>query len=117
LEDETGAFAGVVAAVVNLEDLQSFYAATTVDGGSAVQLLRDNGQLLVRDPPNPNAIEKSFPQLSALRATPSRLTNPIDGKRDFIAVVVKNVHARGSWPKPRDDDARRVACANRDPSG
>jgi PAS domain S-box-containing protein len=87
LEDDTGAFAGVVAAVVNLEDLESFYAATTVDSGSAVQLLRDNGQLLVRDPPNPDAIEKSFPQLTALRATPSRLTNPIDGKREFIAAA------------------------------
>jgi PAS domain S-box-containing protein len=87
LEDETGAFAGVVTAVVDLEDLQSFYAATTVDSGSAVQLLRDNGQLLVRDPPDPDAIEKSFPQLTALRATPSRLTNPIDGKREFIATA------------------------------
>jgi PAS domain S-box-containing protein len=87
LEDETGAFAGVAAAVVDLEDLQSFYAATTVDSGSAVQLLRDNGQLLVRDPPNPGAIEKSFPQLTAWRPTPSRLTNPIDGKREFIAAA------------------------------
>jgi PAS domain S-box-containing protein len=88
LEDETGAFAGVVAAVVNLADLETFYASTTVDdSGSAVQLLRDNGQLLVRDPPNPGAIEKSFPQLSALRATPSRLINPIDGKREFIAAA------------------------------
>jgi PAS domain S-box-containing protein len=87
LEDETGAFAGVVAAVVDLEDLESFYAATTVDSGSAVQLLRANGQLLVRDPPNPDAIEKSFPQLTALRAIPRRLTNPIDGKREFIAVA------------------------------
>jgi PAS domain S-box-containing protein len=87
LEDETGAFAGVVAAVVNLADLESFYASTTADSGSAVQLLRENGQLLVRDPPNPEAIEKSFPQLTALRAAPSRLKNPIDGKREFIAAA------------------------------
>ena len=53
LEDETGAFAGVVAAIVNLEDLEQFYAAVTLGNGSAVQLLRDDGQLLVRDPPEP----------------------------------------------------------------
>jgi|SRR5580658_1083282 signal transduction histidine kinase/CheY-like chemotaxis protein len=87
LEDETGAFAGVVAAIVNLEDLQRFYAAVTLGGGGAVQLLRDNGQLLMRDPPDPNAIEKKFPQLVSLGAAESPLTNPIDGKRDFIAVA------------------------------
>ncbi len=53
LEDETGAFAGVVAAIVNLEDLEKFYAAVTLGNGSAVQLLRDDGQLLMRDPPDP----------------------------------------------------------------
>jgi PAS domain S-box-containing protein len=87
LEDESGAFAGVVAAVVNLEDLEKFYAAVTLGSGSAVQLLRDNGQLLVRDPPDPDATEKVFPQFRGLKAAASRLTNPIDGKRDFIAVA------------------------------
>jgi hypothetical protein len=87
LEDETGAFAGVVAAIVNLEDLEKIYAALNLDNGSAVQLLRNNGQLLVRDPPNPAALEKKFPQLAALIAPVRRLVNPIDGKRDFIAVA------------------------------
>jgi len=87
LEDEGGAFAGVVTAIVNLEDLAKFYAAVTLGKGAAVQLLRDSGQLLVRDPPDPDAIEKSFPQLAALQAAASPMTNPIDGKRDFIAVA------------------------------
>jgi signal transduction histidine kinase/CheY-like chemotaxis protein len=87
LEDETGAFAGVVAAIVNLDDLQKFYAAVTLGSGGAVQLLRDNGQLLMRDPPNPDAIEKKFPQLVSLEAAANPLTNPIDGKRDFVAVA------------------------------
>jgi signal transduction histidine kinase/CheY-like chemotaxis protein len=87
LEDETGAFAGVVAAIVNLEDLQKFYAAVTLGSGGAVQLLRDNGQLLMRDPPNPDAIEKKFPQLISLGAVAKPLTNPIDGKQDFVAVA------------------------------
>jgi signal transduction histidine kinase/CheY-like chemotaxis protein len=87
LEDETGGFAGVVAAIVNLEDLEKFYAAITLGSGGAVQLLRDNGQLLMRDPPDPDAIEKKFPQLVSLGTAANPLTNPIDGKRDFIAVA------------------------------
>jgi PAS domain S-box-containing protein len=87
LEDETGAFAGVVAAIVNLEDLAQIYAAVTLGKGSAVQLLRDDGQLLMRDPPDPAAMEKRFPQLAVPGTPASRLTNPIDGKRDFIAVA------------------------------
>jgi signal transduction histidine kinase/ActR/RegA family two-component response regulator len=87
LEDETGAFAGVVAAILNLEDLQKFYAAVTLGSGDAVQLLRDNGQLLMRDPPDPDAIEKKFPQLVSWETAASPLTNPIDGRRDFIAVA------------------------------
>src|SRR5882762_11399820 len=67
LEDETAAFAGVVAAIVNLEDLQKFYAAVNLGNGSAVHLLRDNGQLLVRDPLQPGSIGKTFPQLSLAR--------------------------------------------------
>jgi PAS domain S-box-containing protein len=87
LEDETGAFAGVVAAIVDLEDLAQFYAAVTLGNGGAVQLLRDDGQLLMRDPPDSTALEKRFPQLAALSAPSGRLINPIDGKRDFIAAA------------------------------
>ena len=88
LQDETGAFAGVVAALVDLEDLEKFYAAVTPGRGSAVQLLSGNGQLVVRDPPEPDAIGKTFPQLASAPTAPSTgLTNPIDGKQEFIAVV------------------------------
>ncbi len=87
LEDETGAFDGVVTAIVNLEDLAQIYSAVTLGKGSAVQLLRDDGQLLMRDPPDPAAMEQRFPQLAVPGTPASRVTNPIDGKRDFIAVA------------------------------
>ena len=87
LENESGAFAGVVAAAVSLEDLMKFYAAVNLGNGGAVQLLRDNGQLLMRDPPDPAAIERGFPQLVAPVEPSGRLTNPIDGKRVFIAAA------------------------------
>jgi PAS domain S-box-containing protein len=88
LQDETGAFAGVVAAIVNFEDLEKFYAAVSLGNGTAVQLLRDDGQLLVRDPPQPGAIGKTFPQLSiALKPPSTGLANPIDGKQEFLAMA------------------------------
>jgi len=88
LEDETRAFAGVVTAIVDLEDLERFYAAVTLGKGSAIQLLRDDGLLLVRDPPNPGAVGRQFPELVAgLGASATRLLNPIDGKREFVSAA------------------------------
>src|SRR5258708_36685797 len=71
LEDESGAFAGVVAAIGNLEDLREFHCAVNLGNGSAVHLLRDDGQLLVRDPLQPGVIGRTFPQLSSSRQASS----------------------------------------------
>jgi PAS domain S-box-containing protein len=88
LEGDNGEFAGVVTALVDLADLEQFYGSVTLGKGSAVQLLRDNGTLLVRNPPAPEAIDRKFPELAAIPTTPaSRLVSPIDGRRDFIAVA------------------------------
>jgi hypothetical protein len=88
LEDGKGAFAGVITAIVDLEDLERFYGSVTLGNGSAIQLLRDNGTLLVRSPPAPAAIGKIFPELAALAPAPAnRLVSPIEGRRDFIAVA------------------------------
>jgi PAS domain S-box-containing protein len=93
LEDENGIFAGVVTATVDLEDLTQYYRAVNVGMGSAIQLLRDDGTLLARNPPTPNAIGKSFPALAVLTTAPApRLVNPIDGRLDFIA----SAHVRDS---------------------
>ena len=88
LDDDTGGFAGVVTAIVDLEDLKQFYGAVNLGGGSAIHLLRKDGTLLVRNPPTPSAVGQKFPQLvAAPTAQAKRLLNPIDGKRDFIAVA------------------------------
>jgi PAS domain S-box-containing protein len=84
LDDENGRFAGVVTAVVDLEDLNQFYRAVNVGMGLAVQLIRDDGTLLVRNPPTPSAVGKAFPALT-IGGTP--LVNPIDGHADLIAVA------------------------------
>jgi PAS domain S-box-containing protein len=88
LDDGEGAFAGVVTAIVDLEDLERFYGSVTLGNGSAIQLLRDNGALLVRNPPAPDAIGRTFRGLAAIPDAPaSRLVSPIDGRKDFIAVA------------------------------
>jgi PAS domain-containing protein len=86
LEDDRG-FAGVITALVDFEDLEQFYRAVDLGAGSAVHLLREDGTLLVRNPPTPGALGQRFPQLVASTAQVKRLVNPIDGKRDFVAVA------------------------------
>ena len=96
IDDENGRFAGIVTALVDLEDLNQFYRAVNVGKGSAVQLIRDDGTLLVRNPPTPDALGKAFPALTASGAAPAALlVNPIDGRTDFIAVApVENTRLR-----------------------
>jgi PAS domain S-box-containing protein len=96
LGDEHGHFAGVVTAVVDLEDLNQFYRSVNVGQGDAIQLLRDDGTLLVRNPSTPDAVGKLFPALAAdTAAAAARLVNPIDGHADFIAVApVRNTRLR-----------------------
>jgi PAS domain S-box-containing protein len=94
LDDENGRFAGVVTAVVDLSDLTQYYQAVNVGMGSAIQLLRDDGTLLARNPPTPDAIGRRFPVLAVAAPAP-RLVNPIDRQADFIAVArVRNTHLK-----------------------
>jgi PAS domain S-box-containing protein len=88
IKGDHGEFAGVVTAIVDLQDLERFYGSVTLGKGSAIQLLRDDGTLLVRNPSAPESIDRRFPDLAAVPNAPaSRLVNPIDGRRDFIAVA------------------------------
>src|SRR2546421_2068133 len=87
IEDDQGRFAGVVTAIVDLEELKQFYGAINLGGGSAIHLLREDGTLLARNPPTPEAVGRKFPELAAVPVEPAtRLVSPIDGQRDFIAV-------------------------------
>jgi PAS domain S-box-containing protein len=88
LENEKGEFAGVITAIVDFQDLEQFYGSVALGSGSAVELLREDGTLLVRNPPAPAAIGRRFPALAAVPNAPAnRLVSPIDGRRDFIAVA------------------------------
>jgi signal transduction histidine kinase/ActR/RegA family two-component response regulator len=86
--DAQGRFAGVVSAVVDFTDLSHLYAAVMLRGQFTVELLRDDGTLLVRRPAAPTLIGHKFAALAALvPGTAARARSPVDGQRDFIAVA------------------------------
>src|SRR6202789_3957061 len=88
LDDEKGGFAGVVTAVVDLDHLKQFYESLNLGMGSAIQMMRNDGALLARNPPVPDEVGRKFPAF--VRAPPEptpRLINPIDGKSGFVAVA------------------------------
>jgi PAS domain S-box-containing protein len=96
IDDDAGHFAGIVTANVDLADLDQFYRAVDVGPASHVALLRDDGTLLVRNPPVANIVGRHFPQLANLPAGSDRkVLNPIDGRLNFIAVTpVRNTPLR-----------------------
>jgi PAS domain S-box-containing protein len=96
LDNDAGQFAGVVVATFDLEDLNRLYRAVDAGPGSHIALLREDGTLLVRNPPAPNVIGRQFPALIAVPREPdARVWNPISGRMDFIAVVpVRNTPLR-----------------------
>jgi PAS domain S-box-containing protein len=96
LDDEQGRFAGVVIANVDLEDLNQFYRAIDVGPGSAIQLLRDDGTLLVRNPPLDNVAGQKFPAFALTSAAPfATVVDPFDAHSDFMAVAkVRNTPLR-----------------------
>ncbi|MDB6013588.1 MAG: sensor hybrid histidine kinase [Gammaproteobacteria bacterium] len=88
LDGDNGAFAGVITAIVDLDDLKQFYTSVNTGMGSAVHLLREDGTLLVRNPATPEAVALKFPALAIVPNAPAtRLASPIDGRNDFIAVA------------------------------
>ena len=88
LEDDHGQFTGVVTAIVDIEDLRTFYSAVNLGMDTSTYLFRDDGTLLLRNPPTPSRIGQKFPGLVAVPGTPSTgFSNPIDGRQEFIAVA------------------------------
>ena len=88
LDDDQGQFAGVVTAIVDLQDLQQYYSSVNLGRGSATHLLRGDGTLLLRNPPTSEAVGRKFPEFAAAPSAPAiGFLSPIDGKRNFIAVA------------------------------
>jgi PAS domain S-box-containing protein len=85
LDTPEGSFDGLVQAVVDLEAFQLVYQAIDLGAGSAINLLRDDGTLLVRQPPAAQAVGTRFPELvSAANANAGVLLSPVDRLSRFV---------------------------------
>ena len=62
LDKPDGTFDGIVQAVVDLEEFQRIYKAIDLGPGSAVNLLRDDGTMLVRQPPISQVVVEASPR-------------------------------------------------------
>jgi PAS domain S-box-containing protein len=70
LDNPDGSFRGVVVALVELDHFQNLYRKITLDAGSAIILLRNDGMLLVREPPLPgDAAGQMLPGLARADAS------------------------------------------------
>jgi PAS domain S-box-containing protein len=88
LNGANGAFEGVVTAIVDLDEIKQFYRAVNLGAGSAIQLVREDGTLLARNPSALEAVGRKFPELATTRPSSSNpFVNPIDGRSDFVAVA------------------------------
>src|SRR5450631_2998072 len=88
LEKQDGTFDGIVQAVVDLDAFQRVYQAIDLGPGSAINLLRDDGTLVVRQPQAPQAFGAKFPEL-VVPATDSNsvVQSPIDKKSRLVGVA------------------------------
>jgi PAS domain S-box-containing protein len=88
LEDDQGAFFGAITAIVDLEDLQQIYQAVSLGPGTAIDLLRNSGTLLARNPLSSDVIGRDYPSLAATAGGGmTSIVSPIDGKQEFIAAA------------------------------
>src|SRR5450631_4021066 len=88
LEKQDGTFDGIVQAIVDLAAFQRVYQAIDLGPGSAINLLRDDGTLVVRQPQAPQAFGARFPELVAAGSGPAGLEpSPIDQKPRFVGVA------------------------------
>ncbi|SEL17084.1 Signal transduction histidine kinase [Roseateles sp. YR242] len=93
LERRNGDFAGVVTAIVTLDELREVYDAIDLGAGSALILTFDDGRLVVRQPPDPRVAvggedretPRVFAELAAGQASaPRRSVSPVDGREKYI---------------------------------
>lgn len=91
LPSADGAFAGVMASVVEPLHLNEVWSSVNLGAGGSVTLVRRDGTLMMRTPFDDDAMGKAFPDLPsirALRASPAgtfQATSPIDGIRRVLS--------------------------------
>jgi PAS domain S-box-containing protein len=91
LQRRDGAFDGIAQAVIDLDEFQRVYRAIDLGEGSAIDLLRDDGTLIVRHPSPADgsvAVVRKFPELVAAASVPEKLVlSSIDQMPRLAGVV------------------------------
>jgi len=83
-----GAFDGIVYAVVDLEEFQNLYRTIDLGSGSAINLMRDDGMLVVRQPAIHNAQGHYFPELvDAAHSPDGFVVSAVDRIPRFVGVA------------------------------
>src|SRR5882762_929246 len=90
LDKRDGSFDGIVQVSIDLEEFQRVYGAIDLGPGSAINLLHEDGILVVRQP-RPSvtqAVGSRFPELVAAASSPDGLvTKSVDQKPRFVGVA------------------------------
>jgi PAS domain-containing protein len=85
LQKRDGSFDGIVQVSVDLEEFQRLYRAVDLGQGSAINLLRDDGTLVVRQPPPTQMMGSKFPELTAADFAPDGVVmNSVDRRPRFV---------------------------------
>ena len=88
IDKRDGSFDGIVQAVIDLEAFQRLYKAIDLGQGSAINLLREDGTLVVRQPQATQHVGAKFPELIAGASAPGGLVaSPIDQQPRFVGVA------------------------------
>jgi PAS domain S-box-containing protein len=88
LDKPDGSFDGVVMAVVDLDEFQSLYRAIDLGAGTTINLIRDDGVLMVRQPPAEGTQGRIVPELADASHSPDGLVvSPIDHTLRFVGVA------------------------------
>ena len=87
LTNSGGVFAGIVMAVLDINDLQQFYSAFDLGPGSTINVLRNDGTLVVRHPPAGDQIGRMFPELVQKPAAQGLVVTTPNGRPRYVAVA------------------------------
>jgi len=90
LNRRDGSFDGIAQAVIDLEEFQRVFKAIDLGEGSAIHLLRENGALIVRQPPVDSRAQsaENLSELAAAASVADKLVvSTVDRNARFVGVV------------------------------
>ncbi|APW44225.1 hypothetical protein RS694_17945 [Rhodoferax saidenbachensis] len=95
LNDAKGGFAGVVTAIVTLDEFRDMYSTFQMNEGSSLLLTLDDGTLVARNPVIPGLKnDAKFPELALFKSGDAvdRVISPLDGRAKFVAALPVGNH-------------------------